>query len=360
MTDSNPAKQPANSKTRTKRSSPGNIAHIVSVNPTVRMTARKKVKAIGGRGNAKGLSNEEINTVTPLRSAGTQKVKVKQGKLDEAESANPIERLKTFTNQDMVIEETIELENDGDAMKKLHFISPTWSKYQRVVRSALSIKIEKEMLDENASSVAVLEYEGNNDEYPEKEKNNAICPANRYTSYFYGNTRLIWDVSWELWRCRQAITTQARLGPFAFAHGFLVQDWETAQKAYLQSIGPGKSAEHWLGRTIQYIWNVSWDLWRSRCTYLHSSEKIREMVLTADTIDGKLKDIFKRMPPSRLLHPTERRALKGLSETMVMNLRLRAKIQWTAKAERILQNFTTYGVANPSSQFMREWLISQQ
>ena len=44
------------------------------------------------------------------------------------------------------------------------------------------------MLDENASSMAVLEYEGNNDESPDEERNNAVCPANRYTSYFYRNT----------------------------------------------------------------------------------------------------------------------------------------------------------------------------
>ena len=163
------------------------------------------------------------------------------------------------------------------------------------------------------------------------------------------------DPSWSQ-ELQHTIQLQNELGSRAFIHGFLVAEWEDLHSAYLQTIRSSKSAEHWVGNTIRLIWDVSWDLWRFRCSYAHGSEEVRQLLLTADSIDDRITNIYNSMPPTRLLNPTERRALQGLPETKVRKLRLRAKIQWADKAERILQNYITYGVCNPSAQLLRSYL----
>ena len=93
MTDTTTAKQPANSKNHTKRSAPGTVTYTVPTASIVKKTVKKKVKAVGGKGKAKGLSNVKNMTVTPPRNTGTQEVKVKKEKLDTAESTTLIKRI---------------------------------------------------------------------------------------------------------------------------------------------------------------------------------------------------------------------------------------------------------------------------
>jgi hypothetical protein len=71
---------------------------------------------------------------------------------------------------------------------------------------------------------------------------------------------------------QSVLRAQDILGWECFLQGFWSVQWEEVQLAYLQSIQSKVTILRWTKSILRLLWNVSWDLWSHRNTYLHDVE----------------------------------------------------------------------------------------
>ena len=61
----------------------------------------------------------------------------------------------------------------------------------------------------------------------------------------------------------------------AFLQGFWSPLWEEVISGYLQSIQSKVMVKRWITEIIRHLWNISWDLWEHRNSFVHDKEQGR-------------------------------------------------------------------------------------
>ena len=75
--------------------------------------------------------------------------------------------------------------------------------------------------------------------------------------------------SYSLPHLTEAVQTQNRIGWRAFLHGFTAQEWELAQKNYLQFKKSSITSRRWISALIKKLWETIWSIWRYRNSLVH-------------------------------------------------------------------------------------------
>jgi hypothetical protein len=71
----------------------------------------------------------------------------------------------------------------------------------------------------------------------------------------------------------QAFRAQDALGWESFLFGFWSNHWESIQQAHLILLNSKVSLKRWSTSIIIKLWDVAWDLWDHRNTYIHHQEQ---------------------------------------------------------------------------------------
>ena len=129
---------------------------------------------------------------------------------------------------------------------------------------------------------------------------------------------------------------------------------------YLTKTKSKMKVSTWAAHLIRLIWEISWGIWRKRCTYLHSTEEARRDLL-ANNIDEKINELQADMPPNIWMTTAQRKIL-GWKPNQISKWQTKRKIRWYKRAKVMVDAYIDHLEKTQNSQsalFMKNYITAE-
>ena len=150
---------------------------------------------------------------------------------------------------------------------------------------------------------------------------------------------------------REAVVVQRQLGPRSFIEGIHATHWVRAQQQHFTERNKTQhSADIWAARLVARIWTFTHDMWKGRCTAIHTN-KIQSAMKHNDHA-LQLHDLLARPPPTSM-PAHDRKHFVPLQVALTYNHH---------RQKSLIRQLTTFTKAHnerintPSAQCMNNWL----
>lgn len=156
---------------------------------------------------------------------------------------------------------------------------------------------------------------------------------------------------------KYAFRSQCDMSIKAISSGLLHSSWLPIQRAHAKRNRSKMQPESWAGHVARHIWNITWEIWRARTEYLHSTEEGRIKILAATT-DNQIDQIFHNLPANTWMTKAQR-AYFSIPKRVVKGFKARRKIRWLKKATIARNSYESYLARtqnSASAQVMRNYV----
>ena len=141
----------------------------------------------------------------------------------------------------------------------------------------------------------------------------------------------------------------------AIMWGIWIPQWKSIQDKFLK--GTRKSSALWFARVSNEIWKITEDLWKHRNHCEHEDMNSRVNIERISKIDGKIEDIYSRLPSRlRLLPMADRKFFRKDSE-WIKRRRLKEKEKWCKQAEKIIVAYEKIEIDSGEARLLRRYFL---
>ena len=144
----------------------------------------------------------------------------------------------------------------------------------------------------------------------------------------------------------------------ALVHGLFLREWMDIQAEHRLRTQARMTELSWNAHVIRLIWDISWEIWRKRCDFLHSTEDARQKILAAN-IDNDITNLVQSMPPNTHMTQPQRSLLTSNSLATILSWPAKRKIRWFRKAQIMKESFELHLhnlQRHPSAQLFRRFV----
>ena len=162
------------------------------------------------------------------------------------------------------------------------------------------------------------------------------------------------DESWPT-DIAEASNRQIRIGPNAFMEGLLTKEWERVQREHLANTGSKKNPSRWMKELIKKLWDISWDMWDSRNSKVHSNtETQKEQIIAQLQLDITTK--HHQGNNNRFMPWMEKEFFKQPLDNILQNTEYQQRT-WLHLATRYIERDRQRVARDRSVRIMREWIL---